>query len=96
MVKATEVTVEDLSAQVSVLKNDIATLTNTLTEYGKERGDSLRRQARDTASDLSSAGVARAKDAQAQAEDFVRTQPTAALGIAAGVGFIVGLLTVRR
>ena len=31
-----------------------------------------------------------------RAEEFVRSQPTTALGIAAGIGFLFGLVTARR
>ncbi|MEM8577633.1 MAG: hypothetical protein AAGF60_07250 [Pseudomonadota bacterium] len=37
-----------------------------------------------------------AHQAYAAAEDHVRKQPAMALGIAAGVGFLVGLLATRR
>ena len=93
---ATNVTVDDLSEQITVLKNDIASLTSAVTEFSKAKGQAASDQVKATAADMSAAGRAKALEAQASAEEFVRTQPTAALGIAAGVGFIVGLMTVRR
>jgi ElaB/YqjD/DUF883 family membrane-anchored ribosome-binding protein len=91
-----DITVEDLSTQIAVLKDDIASLTSTLGEYGRSKTSEVSRNARNTVNDLSSAGRERALDAQRQAEEFVRTQPTTALGIAAGIGFLVGVITARR
>lgn len=97
MAKATQpVTVEDLSEQVSLLKNDIANLTSTMGEYGKAKTSQVKASAINTADHLATASRDRAVQAQHSAEEFVRTQPTAALGIAAGLGFLVGLLTARR
>lgn len=36
------------------------------------------------------------KDAARQADDYVRTNPWQAVGIAAGVGLVIGLLLKRR
>ena len=33
---------------------------------------------------------------QGQANDFIKNQPAAALGIAAGLGFLVGLISSRK
>ncbi len=93
---STPATLDDLSKQISVLKNDIASLTSALGEYGKAKSNEVGRNAKATVHELSAAGRDRAVDAQKQAEEFVQTQPTAALGIAAGIGFIVGLITARR
>ncbi|MCX7566577.1 DUF883 domain-containing protein [Sulfitobacter sp. F26169L] len=97
MAKASqEVTVEDLSAQMDVLKRDLSSLTQTLTEYGFAKTAAAKQSAKETAADLSAAGREKAALAQMQAEDFVRTQPATALGLAAGLGFLVGLITTSR
>jgi ElaB/YqjD/DUF883 family membrane-anchored ribosome-binding protein len=66
--------VDDISVQLAVLKDDIASLTSTMADLTK----------------------AKSAEAANQAKSFVRTQPAAALGIAAGVGFIAGLFATRR
>lgn len=94
--KSQNVTVDDLSDQISVLKNDIAALTNTLGAYGKAKTSDATKSAKHTVDELATAGRAKALETQEQAEEFIRTQPATALGIAAGVGFLVGLVTARR
>ena len=91
-----DLTISDLSDQISILKKDIATLTGTLSEYGKLKTAEAASTARATVADITETGKIKALDAQAQAEEFVRQQPATALGIAAGLGFLVGLLSSRR
>ena len=91
-----DVTIEDLSAQIETLKNDIATLTGSLSNYGKATTEEAKQKAKETISDLGAAGREKAHDAQSQAEEFIRTQPATALGIATGIGFLIGLLMSRR
>ena len=78
-------TVDDLSAQIQILRDDIASLTSTMGDYGKAKAQEARSTAQDAAA-----------EAQMRAEEFVRSQPTTALGIAAGIGFLFGLVTARR
>ena len=89
-------TIDELSEQIALLKNDIASLTETLGDYGKAKTNEMRDTARTAANDLSDAGRAKAMEAQKQAEEFLKAQPGTALGIAAGLGFLVGLVTARR
>ena len=93
---SSNVTVEDLSSQMEILKKDIAALTSSLGDYGKTKSQQMTRQAKDAVNDATTAGRVRALEAQASAEEFVRTQPATALGIAAGIGFLVGIVTARR
>lgn len=93
---AKEVTIDDLSNQIALLKNDIASLTETLGEYGKAKSEEMRDNARSAANDFAETGRAKAIEAQKQAEEFLHAQPGTALGIAAGLGFLVGILTARR
>lgn len=91
-----QITLEELSDQITLLKRDIASLTETLGEYGKAKSEEMRDTARGAAQDLSDAGRLKAMEAQKQAEEFLQTQPGTALGIAAGLGFLVGIITARR
>lgn len=88
--------IEDLSVQIDALKHDIAAITQSLGDYGKAKQAELRDTARHTAQDLAETSKQRALQAQAEAENFVRTQPATALGIAAGLGFLVGMMTTRK
>ncbi len=91
-----QITLDELSDQITLLKKDIASLTETLGEYGKAKSEEMRDTARGAAQDLSDAGRLKAMEAQKQAEEFLQTQPGTALGIAAGLGFLVGIITARR
>ena len=78
------------------MKDDIASLTSTMADLTKAKSAEAASTAKSTAQDMANSGRDKALEAQKTAEDFVRTQPTAALGIAAGVGFIAGLFATRR
>ncbi len=93
----------DVSAQMAVLRDDIANLTATVAEYGKAQGMVLRSAAAEKAAGLAESGAAathairaKAEKTYSDTEDAVRANPAAAIGIAAGVGFVIGLLTTRR
>lgn len=93
----------DLSKQVSVLRDDIANLTAIVAEYSKAQGAQLKSTVESKAADLAETGAsaarvagATAKVAYSDAENKVRENPATAVGIAAGLGFLVGLLTSRR
>lgn len=101
--KATDKHVEDLSKQIDALKGDIASIAQILSEMGRDQGNATAQRVRDTASDLRARGERQLHHAQAQAHelggqaaDAVRQQPAAAMGIAMGLGFILGFLTSRR
>lgn len=94
--KESDISVHDLSEQIKVLKSDISLLTSALGDYGKAKSAEASATATDAARDLADRGIHKAVETQKQAEDFIKTQPATALGIAAGVGFLVGLVTARR
>ena len=93
----------DLAEQVAQIKGDMGELTTLLKDLGLSKAEA--------AQDAIKSGVAtgkqkgedaialaqlQAEHAGAKAQQFVHEQPTTALGIAAGVGFLVGLLATRR
>lgn len=93
----------DLSAQVETLRQDLANLTQTIADIGKSKGDEAVSAAKNKASDMrdqaaDAAETARlhAMELQDQADSFVKNKPATALGIAAGVGFLVGFLGARK
>lgn len=94
---------EDLQAQLAILRDDIATLKTTLAEFGRVQGSHLRAVANTKVNEAAAYGAAKAEDVQkaaaktyADTENAVRANPAAAVGIAAGAGFLVGLMTARR
>ena len=98
-----EPTTADLQEQMNALKQDIANLGATLGEYGRSTGEQLKSAAKEQAQYLRAKGedgVAQAQKTAAnayhQAENSVRDNPATAVGIAAAVGFIVGLAAGRR
>ncbi|WP_066707617.1 DUF883 family protein [Celeribacter ethanolicus] len=100
---AVEQTSADLSAQLETLKADVAALTSTLADYGRAQKEQIGATAEETYEAAKKKGAEtaqharkQARDAYTGAEQAVRANPAASVGIAAGVGFLVGLLTARR
>ena len=94
---------KEVSIQIEALKTDLANLTEAVGSYGKARlestRDDLERKAR-TAQHRTEEGIEHLRGEAAhyakEAQDMVRQQPGTALGIAAGLGFLAGLLVTRR
>lgn len=84
-------TTEDLSRQVDALKADITRLTETLGDYGKAKSNHYRSEAQRRADELRNEAQGRMQDV----EVYVRQNPAQALGIAAGVGLLIGLFSRR-
>lgn len=89
-------TVDELSAQIETLRKDLSSLTETITELGREKKSELTDTARRKKAEAEAYISTQARDARDQATEFVSTQPATALGIAAGIGFLIGCLTSRR
>jgi ElaB/YqjD/DUF883 family membrane-anchored ribosome-binding protein len=93
----------DVTKQMAILRDDIANLTAIVSEYGKAQGAVVKSTAVGKAAELAetSAAAAEAMKATAaktysDAEDSVRANPGTAIGIAAGLGFLIGMMTARR
>jgi len=100
---AASTSADDVRDQIAALQADMAQLTKTVGDYGKSRGEEARAVANAKAAELRTradeartAAEAQLKSGYAQAETAVRDNPAAAVGIAAGVGFVLGLLSTRR
>lgn len=100
---AKETTVADLSDQIETLRKDLSDLTGTISDFGKSKRANLTdaaahkiEAAREKSIHAAEAVTARAKDVHEHANDFVKAQPATALGIAAGLGFLVGMMNARR
>lgn len=101
--KTTEKHVEDLSRQIDALKGDIASIAQILSDMGRDQGAATAERVRETAAEMRARGEAQLRHARAQAHDLgdqaanaVRDQPAAAMGMAVGLGFILGFLTGRK
>lgn len=101
--KAADPTAAELSDQIAALKADIAGLAATLAAMGKAKGQAVADAAREDVAALRAKGeetaatlAQEAKDLAAEAESLLRNRPATALGIAVGLGFLVGLMTNRR
>ena len=92
----TDASISEVSEQIKILQKDLAALTSTVGEYTSAKSAQVRDTAIEKASEYANAGRDKAIETQLHAEEFVRTQPATALGIAAGVGFLVGIFTARR
>lgn len=91
-----DVSVQDLSEQIQILKDDISALTSSLGDFTVDTGKQAAATAQAKAEDAAEMGRKKAIETQQKAEDFITTQPATALGLAAGIGFLVGMMTARR
>lgn len=103
MTNGTTSNAEDLHAQIAALKSDLSALSNTIADMGTARKDQIKASAADAATQLQAQGKAVMQDAQAmagqaaeKAQQSVRDNPAAAVGIATGLGFVLGFLTARK
>lgn len=98
--------VEDLNVgvaeQMAILRDDVANLTATVAEYGKAQGMALKATAAQQAAGFAVSGAQTAQSLKTAAEkaydnseDLVRANPVAAIWIAAGVGFLIGMMARR-
>ncbi|EPX79469.1 DUF883 family protein [Litoreibacter arenae] len=98
-----EISAQELSDQIATLRADLSELTNIIGNLGKAKGAEMSNKAKDQLEALREEADARAKamkdqalNVQAQAQDMIQNQPGAAIGIAAGLGFLVGFLSARK
>jgi ElaB/YqjD/DUF883 family membrane-anchored ribosome-binding protein len=94
---------EEMAAQIGQIKQDIGTLTKMMADYAGETEQWAEAALRQRAQAAREQGAVALKDAQlqaqklgAQANEFVAHKPGMALGIAAGLGFLVGVWGARR
>ncbi|MXU65682.1 DUF883 family protein [Oceanomicrobium pacificus] len=98
-----EASVEDLTKQIEALKSDLAGLTKTISDLGRTQGEALAESAKIKAQELKARGqenaelVARqARALNDDANQMIADRPGTALGLAVGVGILIGLMTARR
>ncbi len=95
--------IEQLSEQIGQLKDDIAKLTLTMAEIGAQSKAEAEANIKSSVAYLRKRGAEGMEKAQAKAEDLgeqaaeaVRNQPAMAVGLAVGIGFLLGLITSRK
>ncbi|WP_380058016.1 YqjD family protein [Falsihalocynthiibacter sp. SS001] len=101
--KIKEPTTEDIAKQLDALKSDMKELSDTLAALGKAKGEELSNEAKAKANAAVAKGNeelerlrGHAQTLNDDAREYVNKNPATSLGIAAAVGFAVGLLTSRR
>lgn len=94
--------VAKLEQQIEKLSAELAELTRSAGDYGASRMEQLSEQTKALRGEIAArssaaAEVARERflNAEGAVEDRVRANPMAALGIAAGVGFLAALMVKR-
>ena len=95
--------IDQLSSQIATLRSDIAAISKSLADLGSNTKDVAVEKARQKASELRATGEEQLHAAQVRAEelgqqavDAVRKQPATAVGLAVGVGFLLGFLSGRK
>lgn len=93
----------DVAKQMAVLREDIAALSATVADFGKAQGAMMKSSALHKAEEVAETGAAAAEVVKSKAvktysdaEESVRANPGTAVGIAAGIGFLVGMMSARR
>ncbi|HEY9038279.1 MAG TPA: hypothetical protein VIN05_04960 [Roseovarius sp.] len=101
--KTTAPDTDDLQDQIATLRQDIGAITETLGQMAKAQRDNMTDaaqkkfdEARARGADAITAAQAQANALNAQAHEFVQEKPALSLGMAAALGFVVGILTTSR
>ena len=90
----TDSTIDEIKALLAEAENVIAASGSAASEEISSLKERLR-SALDRSRDTAQRAVQRAKDGAAQADEAIQTHPYVAIGIAAGVGLLVGALISR-
>lgn len=95
--------VEDLQAQVSLLREEIGRLTSLAGDVGKAEARRAADAALAKGQEIKAEGKAQIDDLRRQAEGYghdaaryVREQPMNSLGLALGAGFLLGFILSNR
>lgn len=103
MAKAKAVTAEQLMDDLhTVIRDAEGLLKATASQTGekvqefRERAEESVRQAKERLAGVEEEALRRAKELADDAEVYVRANPWQSVGIAAGVGLLLGLLIARR
>lgn len=100
---SSEVTTDQLVADLKVVINDAEALlratsaqTGEKIQEARARAEASLRKARERLSEVEEEALRRARELADATEEYVRDNPWQSLGIAAGVGLVLGVLIARR
>jgi ElaB/YqjD/DUF883 family membrane-anchored ribosome-binding protein len=100
---AERVTAEQLLDDLTAIVRDAENLLRATAAQGGEKVEEVRakaeeslRQAKERLKGVEEEAVAKARAMAGDADEYVRDNPWAAVGIAAGIGLVIGLLMARR
>ena len=100
---ATEVTTDQLVEDLKTVMRDAEALIKaTSTQTGEKiqevraRAEASLKQAQERLSEIEEEALRRARELASATEDYVRENPWQSLGIAAGIGLLLGVLISRR
>ena len=91
--------ISDVKSLISDADDTFRAMASATGEKAAELGERLRvklRNAKEKMGDVQEVVADRAKAAARATDDFVHDNPWKAVGIAAGVGFLIGLLVNRK
>lgn len=88
-------TIDEIKALLAEAENVIASTGSVASEEISSLKERLR-SALDRSRDTANKALEMAKDRAAQADEAIQTHPYVAIGIAAGVGLLVGALLTRN
>jgi ElaB/YqjD/DUF883 family membrane-anchored ribosome-binding protein len=98
-----EVTKAELVAEFKAVIADAEALIKATANQGGEKVDQIRSQAeasvasaKDKLDDLNEDLIEKGREAVRATDDYVQENPWKAVGIAAGIGLVIGLLVSRR
>lgn len=84
---------EGLVAQLATLRDDMTKLTGSVTTLAERRGRKMATDISDGVSEAAHFVELRGIGAEADLERSVATHPLIALGLAAGIGLLIGAMT---
>ena len=99
----TEVTTDQLVSDLKTVMNDAEALLKATSDQTGDRIDAVRaqaeeslRQARARVNEMEQQALRAAREMADATEEYVRDNPWQSVGVAAGVGLLLGLLIGRR
>ncbi|MEZ5840778.1 MAG: DUF883 domain-containing protein [Hyphomicrobiales bacterium] len=98
----TDVTAATIEEQVSELRGEIAALAGSIASYGQNRAEKLKGKAADAGARIAGSSEEMLKAVRGELSGYerlarrrIREKPLQAVGIAAGIGFVLALLSRR-
>lgn len=93
--KAEQTSTTDLERQLEALRDDFSGIASLLRNMAGETAGKAVSDARDTADNLSRDAARRGYETREALDGAIKGHPVAAIGIAAAVGFMLGILARR-